>query len=51
LSKITQKELEYKNKEISFYKSTKKGIYKYLIHVMPYEKFISAYESKNHYKN
>ena len=51
LSKITQKELEYKNKEISFYKNTKEGIDKYFIHVMPYEKFISASESKNQYKN
>lgn len=50
LNKITHQELEYKNKEISFYKSSKEGIDKYLIHIIPYEKFILASKSKNEYK-
>ena len=51
MPKILDKELEYKIKEISFYKSTKEGIDKYFIHVMPYENFILASKSKNIYKN
>ena len=50
LSKISDKELDYKNKEIVFYKSTKKGIDKFFIFVMPYEKLILASESKNIFK-
>ena len=49
-SRISDIELNYKNQEIIFYKSTKKGIDKYFIHVMPYEKLILASESNNIFK-
>ena len=49
LPKISDKELQYKIKEISFYKSAKEGIDKYLIHVLPYERFILASNIKNEF--
>jgi len=49
LLKITEKELEYKKKEISIYKSAKRGIDKYLIHVLPYERFILASKIKKEF--
>ena len=50
LSRISDNELNYKYQEILLYKSTKKDIDKYFIHVVPYEKLILASESKNIFK-
>lgn len=45
LTRISDEELEYKKKEIDIYKSQKKGIYKNLFHVLPYENWILASKS------
>jgi len=42
LSKITDKELEYKKKEVDIYKSVKKTIYQLWFHMLPYENWILA---------
>ena len=42
LSKIADKELEYKKKEVEIYKSVKKTIYQLWFHMLPYENWILA---------
>lgn len=47
LKRISNRELEYKKKEVSIYKSVKKIIYKLWYHMLPYENWILASEWKN----
>ena len=43
LPRISDKELEYKKKEVSIYTSVNKYIYKLWYHMLPFEKLIPAY--------
>jgi hypothetical protein len=47
LKRITDKELDYKIKEVEIYKSAKEAIYKNWFHMLPYENFILATKWKS----
>ena len=47
LKRISNRDLEYKKKEVSIYKSVKKIIFKLWYHMLPYENWILASEWKN----
>jgi LmbE family N-acetylglucosaminyl deacetylase len=47
LNKISDKELEYKQKEVSLYKSVNWIIHKFWYHMLPYENWILASEWRN----
>ena len=47
LKRISNRELKYKKKEVSIYKSVKKIIFKLWYHMLPYENFVLASEWKN----